>query len=35
MPLRVHCFSRIYRGPEFHLLVEKLGTRMAYYAEGV
>ena len=33
MPLMVHCFSRIYRGPDFHLLVEKLGARMAYYAE--
>jgi len=33
MPVMVHCFSRIYRGPDFHLLVEKLGARMAYYAE--
>jgi hypothetical protein len=35
MPLMVHCFSRIDRGPEFHLMVEKLGARMAYYAERV
>jgi hypothetical protein len=33
MPLMVHCFSRIDRGPDFHLMVEKLGARMAYYAE--
>jgi len=33
MPLMVHCFSRVYRGPEFHLFVEKLGARFDYYAE--
>jgi hypothetical protein len=33
MPLMVHCFSRMDRGPEFHLMVEKLGPRMGYYAE--
>jgi hypothetical protein len=33
MPLMVHCFSRIDRGPEFYLMVEKLGARMGYYAE--
>ncbi len=33
MPLMVSCFSRIYRGPDFHLLVEKLGARLTYYAE--
>jgi hypothetical protein len=33
MPIMVHCFSRIYRGPEFHKLVEDLGVRMEYYAE--
>jgi hypothetical protein len=32
IPLMVHCFSRVYRGPEFHLLVERLGARLAYYA---
>lgn len=31
--LLVTCCSRIYRGPDFHLLVEKLGARMVYYAE--
>lgn len=35
MPLMVHCFSRRYRGPEFHLLVESLGARMDYYAERI
>jgi hypothetical protein len=33
LPLMVHCFSRIYRGSSFHHMVEKLGARMAYYAE--
>jgi hypothetical protein len=33
MPLMVSCCSRIYRGPDFYLLVEKLGARMTYYAE--
>lgn len=33
MPLMVSCSSRIYRGPEFQLLVEKIGPRLAYYAE--
>ena len=30
LPLIVSCSSRIYRGPEFRLLVEKLGARLAY-----
>jgi hypothetical protein len=33
MPLMVSCSSRIYRGPDFHFLVEKLGARLVYYAE--
>jgi hypothetical protein len=33
MPLMVHCFSRVDRGSEFHLMVEKLGARLDYYAE--
>jgi hypothetical protein len=33
MPLMVHCFSRIDRGSDFHLMVEKLGARMDYYAQ--
>lgn len=33
MPVMVSCSSRIYRGPEFQLLVEKIGARLAYYAE--
>lgn len=33
MPLFVHCFSRIDRGSDFHLTVEKLGARMDYYAQ--
>jgi hypothetical protein len=33
MPLFVHCFSRIDRGGDFHLMVEKLGARMDYYAQ--
>ena len=32
-PLSVTCSSRIYRGPDFHLLVEKLGARLVYYGE--
>jgi hypothetical protein len=33
MPLMVHCFSRIQRGENFHLMVEELGARMDYYAQ--
>jgi hypothetical protein len=33
MPLMVHCFSRIDRGSDFRLMVEKLGARMDYYAQ--
>jgi hypothetical protein len=32
MPVMVHCFSRIDRGEDFHLMVEGLGARMDYYA---
>jgi hypothetical protein len=30
LPLMLSCWSRIDRGPEFRLLVEKLGARLAY-----
>jgi hypothetical protein len=30
LPLMVVCWSRIYRGPAFQLLVEKLGARISY-----
>ena len=32
MPVFVHCFSSIDHGSDFHLMVEKLGARMDYYA---
>ena len=30
LPLMLLCWSQIYRGPEFQLLVEKLGARLVY-----